>query len=108
MLRCFFRASLSVDRRVAYSKARRMSTHSETGPQDPQAYCLDLVKKRDYDAYLNGQFYPNDLRSAFFGLRAFYVELASVQEAVSNSIAGKMRIQFWRDAVKHIADVRLL
>lgn len=35
------------------------------------------------------------------------VELASVQEAVSNITIGKMRMQFWRDALKDIADVRL-
>lgn len=36
------------------------------------------------------------------------VELASVQEAVSNITIGKMRMQFWRDALKGIADVRLV
>lgn len=36
------------------------------------------------------------------------VELAMVQEAVSNPVIGKMRMQFWRDAVKSIADVRSL
>ncbi|CAL1713124.1 unnamed protein product [Somion occarium] len=42
--------------------------------------------------------------SAFFALRAFYVELATVQEAVSNPMIGKMRMQFWRDAVKSVSD----
>lgn len=39
-------------------------------------------------------------------LRAFYVELAMLQESVSNSMIGKMRTQFWRDAVKGIGDDR--
>ena len=36
------------------------------------------------------------------------VELASIQDTVSNSMIGKMRLQFWRDAIKHISDVRFL
>ena len=34
------------------------------------------------------------------------IELATVQETVSNTVIGKMRMQFWRDAVKGISDVR--
>jgi hypothetical protein len=33
-------------------------------------------------------------------------ELAMVQDNVSSSIIGEMRMQFWRDAVKSLADVR--
>lgn len=33
-------------------------------------------------------------------------ELAMVQESVSNPMIGKMRMQFWRDAVKGMSDVR--
>jgi hypothetical protein len=34
------------------------------------------------------------------------VELAMVQDNVSNAMIGKMRMQFWRDAVKEIREVR--
>jgi len=33
-------------------------------------------------------------------------ELAMVQDNVSSFIIGEMRMQFWRDAVKSLADVR--
>jgi hypothetical protein len=33
-------------------------------------------------------------------------ELAIVQDNVSNSVIGEMRMQFWRDVVKALADVR--
>lgn len=33
-------------------------------------------------------------------------ELAMVQDSVSNPMIGKMRMQFWRDAVKAMSDVR--
>ncbi|EIW59521.1 uncharacterized protein TRAVEDRAFT_28651 [Trametes versicolor FP-101664 SS1] len=86
-----------------------MATHSasaEAGMADPAAYCKDLVRKRDYESYLIGAFYPRHFQGAFFALRAFYVELASVQDTVSNAAIGKMRMQFWRDAIKSIADGR--
>ncbi|KAI0770297.1 isoprenoid synthase domain-containing protein [Fomes fomentarius] len=83
-----------------------VSSSSESGVADPGTYCRDYVQKRDYESYLIGSFYPRELQPAFFALRAFYVELASVQDTVSNSMIGKMRMQFWRDAIKSIADGR--
>ncbi|KAI0720493.1 isoprenoid synthase domain-containing protein [Cerioporus squamosus] len=82
------------------------STPSEPGVADPSTYCREYVRKRDYESYLIGSFYPRELQGAFFALRAFYVELASVQDAVSNAMIGKMRMQFWRDAIKSMADGR--
>ncbi|KAI0354968.1 hypothetical protein OH77DRAFT_1425581 [Trametes cingulata] len=82
------------------------SATSEAGMADPVAYCRDLVRTRDYESYLIGSFYPRQFQGAFFALRAFYVELASIQDSVSNSIIGKMRMQFWRDAIKGIVDGR--
>ncbi|KAH9936315.1 isoprenoid synthase domain-containing protein [Fomitopsis serialis] len=86
---------------------RFMATNAEKGGiQDTAAYCSDVVRKRDYESFLISHFWPRELREHFIALRAFYVELASVQEAVSNITLGKMRMQFWRDAVKDIADGR--
>jgi len=36
------------------------------------------------------------------------VELATVQDHVSNVTIGKMRMQFWRDAIKDIFNVNSL
>jgi hypothetical protein len=33
-------------------------------------------------------------------------ELAMIQDNVSSSIIGEMKMQFWRDAVKALVDVR--
>ncbi|KAI0732041.1 isoprenoid synthase domain-containing protein [Fomitopsis betulina] len=79
---------------------------AEGGTQNSAAYCNELVQKRDYESFLISHFWPRELREHFIALRAFYVELASVQEAVSNITIGKMRMQFWRDALKDIADGR--
>ncbi|KAJ3484253.1 hypothetical protein NLI96_g5768 [Meripilus lineatus] len=74
--------------------------------QNPESYCKDLVRSRDYEWFLISHFYPKELQGAFFALRAFYIELSTVQEAISNSMLGKMRMQFWRDAVKDIGNGR--
>ncbi|OCH86396.1 hypothetical protein OBBRIDRAFT_242902 [Obba rivulosa] len=105
------RSLLAVQQSARTTRSRFHSTHSSTsapdgGVRDPVAYCRDIVRKRDYEAYLTSYFYPRELQGAFFALRAFYIELSTVQEAVSNLTLGKMRMQFWRDAVKGIQDDR--
>ena len=70
------------------------------------------------------QLYPIGKRDGYFAIKAFYVclqlnwrnvffpmtseqdELAMIQDNVSSSIIGEMRMQFWRDAVKALVDVR--
>lgn len=41
-------------------------------------------------------------------IRSMEVEVAMIQDNVSNSMLGKMRMQFWRDAVKQISQVLYL
>ncbi|RDB17848.1 NADH dehydrogenase (ubiquinone) complex I, assembly factor 6 [Hypsizygus marmoreus] len=77
---------------------------TEASIADPTGYCRDLVRKYDYEGFLVSQFYPGDLRGGYFALKAFSVELAMVQDHVSNQMIGKMRMQFWRDAVKGIGE----
>ncbi|KAF8195570.1 isoprenoid synthase domain-containing protein [Pholiota molesta] len=85
---------------------RGLSTNVAPGPSDPHAYCKDFVRKHDYDSYLNSYFYPRALQNGYFATKAFSVELAMVQDNVSNAMIGKMRMQFWRDAVKEIREGR--
>lgn len=46
--------------------------------------------------------YPADKRKGYFAIKAFYDELATVQDNVSTHVIGEMRMQFWRDAVKSL------
>ncbi|KAJ7069786.1 isoprenoid synthase domain-containing protein [Mycena amicta] len=73
---------------------------------DPAAYCRDLVRKHDYDSFLVGKFWTAPLQEPYFAIKAFATELAMVQDSVSNSTIGAMRMQFWRDA--RIAGVPVL
>ncbi|KAF9649422.1 hypothetical protein BDM02DRAFT_3268747 [Thelephora ganbajun] len=66
------------------------------------ATCQDLVLKRDYESFLTSKFFPNNSQDGFFALKAFYIELATVQDHITQPIIGQMRMQFWKDAVKSI------
>lgn len=48
-------------------------TTDGNGIQDPNSFCKDFVRKRDYEAFLTSYFYPRHLQPAFFAFRAFYV-----------------------------------
>lgn len=70
---------------------------------DPFTQCRDIVRKHDYEGFLCSQLYPGELRSAFYALRAFSIELATVQDTVSSPVIGKLRMQFWRDTIKDVS-----
>ncbi|KAG6890646.1 hypothetical protein C0995_006622 [Termitomyces sp. Mi166 len=92
-------------------RRRTLVTSAENTVTDPVEYCKDLVQKHDYEGFLISHFYPEVSKGGYFALKAFsnglskrfgQVELAMVQEHVSNQTIGKMRMQFWRDTVKGI------
>ncbi|CAG8462491.1 4797_t:CDS:2 [Funneliformis mosseae] len=62
-------------------------------------YCSDLVKKHDRENFIISVFYPKHLNNVFLAIRAFDIELAMIRYSVSNSQIGRMRMQFWRDAI---------
>ncbi|GAA6020367.1 hypothetical protein JCM10207_002084 [Rhodosporidiobolus poonsookiae] len=68
------------------------------------AYATDLVRRADHESIWAAHFYPAGLRPAYLALRAFNVELAGLPDHVSNQIVGRMRFQWWRDAVKGVFD----
>ncbi|KAI0248584.1 isoprenoid synthase domain-containing protein [Lactifluus subvellereus] len=86
--------------------ASTSTTPTQLGADENHTYCKDFVQKHDYEAYLVSQLYPAGKRKGYFAIKAFYDELAIVQDNVSNSIIGEMRMQFWRDAVRALADGR--
>ncbi|KAF9556745.1 hypothetical protein CPC08DRAFT_76458 [Agrocybe pediades] len=83
---------------------RSLSTDVSAGPNDPHTYCRDFVRQHDYDSFMASYFYPRYARNGFFAIKAFSAELAMVQDNVSNAMIGKMRMQFWRDAIKGIKE----
>ncbi|BGP51495.1 hypothetical protein JCM10450v2_007441 [Rhodotorula kratochvilovae] len=64
------------------------------------AYAQGVVRRADHEAVWASYFYPPQLQPAYFALRAFNAELAGLPDQVSNQMIGRMRFQWWKDAVK--------
>jgi len=67
------------------------------------SYCAVQVRDFDNDRFLASLFASDDVREDLFALYAFNLELSKVRETVSEPMIGRMRLQFWRDAVPGIA-----
>ncbi|KIK86876.1 hypothetical protein PAXRUDRAFT_693145 [Paxillus rubicundulus Ve08.2h10] len=85
---------------LSFSTSSRV--RSLGGTSNPNEYCKDLVLKHDYEGYLTAQFYPRQYQNGYYALRAFYIELSMIKEAVSQTSLGQARLLFWRDAVRDI------
>jgi NADH dehydrogenase [ubiquinone] 1 alpha subcomplex assembly factor 6 len=58
------------------------------------------LRQKDYDYWLAGLLMPSKARRAFYAVRSFNVETASIVDSVrGNVIPGKLRVQWWRDVV---------
>lgn len=74
---------------------RQISTKTENANE----YCINLVRRHDYENFLCTLLYPKELRTIGFAVRAFNVEVAQVRDMVSDVKIGEMRMQFWKDAI---------
>jgi len=61
-----------------------------------------LVRRHDPDRYLTALFAPIDRRESLFALYGFNFELARVREAVREPMMGRVRFQWWREAIEAI------
>ncbi|MFZ5791842.1 MAG: phytoene/squalene synthase family protein [Pseudomonadota bacterium] len=69
-------------------------------PSEPGlSYCGAMLKRHDPDRYLTALFAPAGSREALFALYAFNLEIARVREAVREPLAGRVRLQWWREAI---------
>ncbi|XP_012323374.1 NADH dehydrogenase (ubiquinone) complex I, assembly factor 6 isoform X2 [Aotus nancymaae] len=81
---------------------RSVAAASGPGAWGTDSYCLELLRKRDYEGYLCSLLLPAESRSSAFALRAFNVELAQVKDSISEKTIGLMRMQFWKKTVEDI------
>lgn len=70
---------------------------------DSQNFCADRVRRLDPDRYLSTLFAPDRSRPALLTLYAFNLEIAAIGDIVSETLIGRMRLQWWRDAVDKMA-----
>lgn len=71
---------------------------------DSQKFCSDRVRRLDPDRYLSSLFAKDEFRPALLALYAFNLELATIGDAVSESLIGRMRLQWWRDALTRMEE----
>ena len=71
----------------------------------PTILLRDTVSRRDYNAFLTHYAYPTALQPYFFALRAFNAELASIKDDVSNELVGRVRMGWWREAIRGVYEV---
>jgi phytoene synthase len=63
------------------------------------SYCAALLRRHDPDRYLTALFAPPARRESLFALYAFNLEIARTREAVREPMMGRIRLQWWRDAI---------
>jgi NADH dehydrogenase [ubiquinone] 1 alpha subcomplex assembly factor 6 len=61
-----------------------------------------LVRRHDRDRFLTALFAPEARRPALLALYAFNYEVAKTRELVSEAILGRIRLQWWRDALERV------
>lgn len=66
---------------------------------DDHDYCAAQVRALDSDRYVTALFAPAPHRADLLALYAFNLELARSREAVSEPALGRIRLQWWRDAI---------
>lgn len=68
-------------------------------PEEWNRLCAEQVRQQDYDHYLCGLFAPEEARAGLYALYAFNAEIARTPELVSEPLLGRIRLQWWRDAI---------
>jgi len=67
-----------------------------------QDQTLNIARTHDPDRFLLSLLCPNRYRPALWALIAFNYEVAKTAEVVTEPITGKIRLQWWRDAIEEI------
>jgi phytoene synthase len=68
------------------------------------SYCAEQVRRFDNDRFLCTLFAPPAEREALAALYAFNLEIARVRESVREPMLGRIRLQWWRDAIEGICN----
>jgi phytoene synthase len=66
------------------------------------SYCAEQVRRGDPDRFLCALFAPLEKREGLLALYAFELELAQVQKKVREPMMGRIRLQWWREAIAEL------
>jgi phytoene synthase len=73
---------------------------SDTPLETALVTCLENVRRMDHDRFLTALLAPAAARPKLIALYAFNAEIARVRETVSEAMLGRIRLQWWREAVE--------
>ncbi|CAG9772020.1 unnamed protein product [Ceutorhynchus assimilis] len=78
--------------------------------QSPAEYCLDSIRKYDYENFLCTILLKNTSRSVALAVRGLNVEIARVAEQTSQDNIGLMRLKFWEETINkcYSKDLKLI
>ncbi len=79
-----------------------MAAGAATRPSSALGYCGEELRRHDHDRYLTCLFAPRAVRWDLFALYAFNLEVAKTAEVVSEAMLGRIRLQWWREAIEGI------
>ena len=79
-----------------------MAAGAATRPSSALGYCGEELRRYDHDRYLTSLFAPRAARDHLFALYAFNLEVAKTAEVVSEAMLGRIRLQWWREAIEGI------
>lgn len=65
-------------------------------------YCAEMVRTGDRDLWLVSLCMPRAARPALWAVMAFHLELQRIPHVVSNPILGRIRLQWWREAIERL------
>lgn len=81
------------------------SRNFSSAPINEEKVAKNYVKQADYYNYFVGLTYPPKSRRAFYAIRAFNIEIAKINEMVSSSEMGALKIEWWKDLINQIYKV---
>ncbi|MDJ0945251.1 MAG: phytoene/squalene synthase family protein [Kiloniellales bacterium] len=79
-----------------------MAAEAAIRPSSALGYCGEELRRYDHDRYLACLFAPRAARAHLFALYAFNLEVAKTPEVVSEAMLGRIRLQWWREAIEGI------
>lgn len=88
--------------RKALSERACRVRHASTSTKirTPAEEVRSLLEGIDRPSYLASGFFPAPLRAHYLAIRAFNAEVARVADSVNNELMARIRIAWWRDAVR--------
>ncbi|EDV29016.1 uncharacterized protein TRIADDRAFT_52473 [Trichoplax adhaerens] len=82
--------------------ARQFTSNERRDDGSNVSYCMNLVRKHDFENYLTTLLLPKDSRNSVFAIRAFNLETIKIKDIISQPGTGEMRIKFWASAIESI------